>query len=420
MEEGYDLYIIMRNYKVKFIVSIIVIMLSMLVIMTRTSKSFQVDSESLIVDPMLATINNCKWNESNWALGFLKPINGLENGHLYPNIIEYDNKLKQTYSFIEYKSQIGIQGIIFNWIAGISKNINIIIILRWICCFLFVVVALLIALQLKKRYGILLPLVFYGVVILSKWTTDFAPNLYWVMFTWFVPILLGLLCVNYEKKRTFIYPLFFVAIFFKSLCGYEYLSTIMITAEMFLIVEFLVCKERRKDTFKSIIISGLCMFLGFLTVLIIHSVILGEGDLVHGIEIFIHDLVGRRTFGNASDYSIEYRKSLNASVMEVLGLYFNNDFYGNIMKWLFAVALICLIFRQFVEKKDCRRLFALLLLSFISVTSWLILAKGHSYIHTHMNFVLFDLGYSWVSIYCILFFIACHLKNNKIERILMP
>ena len=56
--------------------------------------------------------------------------------------------------------------------------------------FIFVIIVILIAYKFNK--------VFAGVYLvtfwLSPWVVNFARNLYWIEFTWFIPMVIGLFC----------------------------------------------------------------------------------------------------------------------------------------------------------------------------------------------------------------------------------
>ena len=44
---------------------------------------------------------------------------------------------------------------------------------------------------------------------------------------------------------------------------------------------------------------------------------------------------------------------------------------------------------------------ALYIVTFLTSVSWFVLAKSHSYVHTHINFVLWYMGYVQVCLYVI-------------------
>lgn len=84
---------------------------------------------------------------------------------------------------------------------------------------------------ISKKYNQLLALIFFLVFWLSPWIVKSAPSMYWVEFLWFLPMLTGLYCLNnIESKRTRIICYFCIglAIMLKCLCGYEYITMIML------------------------------------------------------------------------------------------------------------------------------------------------------------------------------------------------
>ena len=84
--------------------------------------------------------------------------------------------------------------------------------------------------------------IFYITFLLSPWIVNFARNLYWVEFTWFLPMLIGLYCsyrIHSKNCRIFCYVAGFLTIAAKCLCGYEYISTIMLGLIAFLLIDFL-------------------------------------------------------------------------------------------------------------------------------------------------------------------------------------
>ena len=93
------------------------------------------------------------------------------------------------------------------------------------------------------KYNLLLAVIYYLTFLLSPWIVNFARNLYWVEFTWFIPMAIGLFCsININNKicRFTSYLLAFFSILIKCLCGYEYISTIMLSMITFLVIDFVV------------------------------------------------------------------------------------------------------------------------------------------------------------------------------------
>ena len=244
--------------------------------------------------------------------------------------------------------------------------------------------------------------VFGLVTLLSPWTQNFSVNIYWVEFTWFIPILLELLVLNHYKKRFLLYPLFFVAIFVKCLCGYEYLSTIMAASIMFFIAEWFVHKEERWKLFRSVLVIGILSVAAFATVYLIHAYYNGFGDIGLGLRYMWSDLVRHRTYGEADMYIGVTKDSLNASVLVVLWKYIGFGNINGIFNLMLSVlVVISLVYRNKVQKIDAKLETVLFVSSLLAALSWIVLAKSHSYIHTHINFAMFYLGWAQVSFYII-------------------
>ena len=267
---------------------------------------------------------------------------------------------------------------------------------------LFVIVICLIVWQLNIKYGVVFAAIFGAVSFFSSWTDNFSNNLYWVEFTWFIPLLLSLFMLNYPHKKNLIYLLFFVSILVKCMCGYEYISTIMASSLVFLLVEYLADKKKRKELFKEIIIIGFISVLAFLLVYVIHAYVYGNGNVLEGLSRMQIELVGRRTYGNAFNYDPGYADSLNATVITVINKYIGIGSRESVRNLLLFISTVTILFYRAIYLKDnCGKLVSMFVLSLLSTLSWIILAKGHSYIHTHINFVMFYMGWVQVSFYII-------------------
>ena len=103
---------------------------------------------------------------------------------------------------VAYESQYGLHGKIFKHIARHLDEEDAITNLHLICALLTAMVFALIVILIAKKYNYLLAACFFGTFLLSPWVTNFARNLYWVEFTWFAPMVVGLVCLlKLESKR---------------------------------------------------------------------------------------------------------------------------------------------------------------------------------------------------------------------------
>lgn len=155
-----------------------------------------------------------------------------------------------------YRSSYGLQGKIFRHLARYMDHDEAINNLNLICSIATAFVFAIIVILLQKKYNVILAGCFLVTFWLSPWIVNFARNLYWVEYTWFILMAVGLFCawkINNRKCRIASYILTFLAIMGKCLCGYEYISVIMMGLIAFLLVDLAVAVIR-KDTKESLLL----------------------------------------------------------------------------------------------------------------------------------------------------------------------
>ena len=261
--------------------------------------------------------------------------------------------------------------------------------------------------------------VFYVVFWLSPWVVNFANNLYWVEFTWFLPMAAGLFCLwklDSRICRIFSYVLVLLAIMIKCLCGYEYITTVMLGAIAFPAAEFfaaLAQKDRKRASllFRTIFLLGVAALLGFTAAICIHAPVKSGGSLAEGIRLIVQEDVLRRTYGanlNAFENLPDFEQyALTASAWETLCKYFHfkteviTGIGGNLFPLLCLLPAALLILDVRRKCLDVREA-AWYVVFFVTSVSWFVLAKSHSCVHTHMNFVLWYFGFVQSCFYIIL------------------
>ena len=316
----------------------------------------------------------------------------------------------------EYHSQLGLQGWIFYFLtkAGIPSPVFV---FRVVCCLLLSLLLSLICHELYKKYGLLLSVAFFIASMVSPILGDFSTNLYWVPFTWFIPMYLGLLCLNNIDKRIWLYPLFFLAILVKSACGYEYITVIMLSSVMFLFAEFVVClkndRQRSKLIFKSILSIGVVSLLGFVSALTIHSYIRGDGNILVGLDNIYRVDVLRRTFGNALEFHEGYADSLNASILSVLMRYPVYTEAGKVASFALVGCSASFLYAICKKRNLLNADFLLFISSLITCISWFVLGKEHSYSHIGLNNVMLYMGFIQIGFYVLVKNVLMILHENK-------
>lgn len=260
---------------------------------------------------------------------------------------------------------------------------------------------------------------------LSPWVVNFAHNMYWVEFTWFIPMTIGLFCslnIHSRTSRVVTYILTFISILIKCLCGYEYISTIMMGLIAFLIVDLVVAinKNDKKEIIlliRTIIILGILAIAGFLVAICIHAQVRGGGNILEGIKIIIKNDVMRRTSGaNLNDFSYNLWPSINASVWEVVCKYFRfsteivTGIPGNLFP-LLAMIPAALFLTDSLKKQVNIEEATLYFVMLVTTLSWIVLAKSHSYIHTHISFVLWYFGFIQICFYIVIKRVLAYFKK---------
>ena len=336
-----------------------------------------------------------------------------------------------------YESQYGLQGKVFQKLSLLVKNESVIEtagmeqalsecedMLRLLCVLATAGALLLVCGLLYCKYGRLMAGIFYAVFLLSPWVVNFARNLYWVEFTWFLPMAAGLLCslgVERRLRRVAGYMLVFITIMVKCLCGYEYISSVMLGAILFLLVDLAGAAARRdadrgRLLVRTIFCMGIAALLGFAAAICLHAPVKSGGSLTEGIRMIIQEDVLRRTYGadlNAFESLPDFEQAgLNASAWATICKYFHfkteiiTGIDGSLFPLLCLVPLAMLIW-DYKEKKLQMWEAWLYVVSFLVPVSWFVLAKSHSYVHTHMNFVLWYMGYVQICLYVI----ARHVRD---------
>lgn len=315
-----------------------------------------------------------------------------------------------------YDSSVGLQGKVFRHLARYVTEGEVLTRLHLLPSLLAAFVFVGMVGLLERKYNRLLAGCFYVTFWLSPWVVNFGRNLYWLIGLWFLPMLIGLFCslsIEERKYRILSYLGIFCVVFGKCLCSYEYLSAIFIAMVAFLTADFLV-EAFRKHTkkalllFRTIVIMGMVAVAAFLAALLIHGLVIGQGNLSQGLRTIWEEMVLRRTFGGALENFDDAMvwESLNASMWETFRMYFHfsTEIIAGIPGNLFPVLCILplgIFWYNFKKETLEVRDVCLYGLFFLAVASWLVLAKSHSYIHTHINFILWYFGYIQMCFYII-------------------
>ena len=406
-------------------------------------QNFQRSSESLIVGRLALSdregifYNNGlpgRYYEDNTVISFFE--NGLPNKFkgdekFYDQAKYYENPQLEMdpASFESYKTHPSGQGFLFSLLSKISPldNSYNLQLFKFLTALLMCVVLFFMLLWVSRNHGFYTALVVLFFLMISPWITVFARNLYWVAAVLYLPFIavLWLLHLESVKKNihfTFnsMFGIYFFLVLIKCIfSGFELISTALIMSVTPLVYYFI----KDKWVIKKLITRLLSAVLGSLSAISVTFFILSyqlstiTGSFSNGLKYILYSYT-KRTSGNSGAFPKRYRQSLDSTVTEVLEKYWNgtaidlnshiSSTWENLLRIEFGELIIAfLVFSLaflFILKYfkptigQSSNTLALLITTWFSVLaplSWFVIFKGHSYIHTHTNFI------AWYMPFCI-------------------
>ena len=348
-------------------------------------------------------------------------------GELEPHIFDsYDvfghEKNYPNFGYVVYPSSVGIQAWFFakyrSWF-----NIDNIYNLRIVASLIFALTVAILSLLYWRIYDFRFAAIFYLVMVATPWTVAMGKSLFWLPFLFLLPsILSALLYLTTSRKlRLTLYGLIGFSFFLKCLTGYEYLSTIIILASsVFLIAPYFdSANPNPRPDWASAFWVGVVCVLAFLVALLVHVSTLYD-HLFSGLWSFYEETIKRRTYGDPNQLQLSYhmKASLAATPWTVVKTYVFNwktpllmDIPGVVFKYLVIVPPVLLLLRLVFERTKLLRDGLLFFIMLSVPLSWFILGKAQSFIHVHINFVLWYIGFVPAAIFVLLNSIAILWKR---------
>ncbi|ULL19026.1 hypothetical protein DVH26_34120 [Paenibacillus sp. H1-7] len=385
--------------------------------------SFQIDSESLVVGKMVKSEKEGIFSNS----GLMGTFDNIPNGGNDKFLDQYKLFSGELAGgeYQRYTSQIGLQGIAFSIINKISpfeKKEDLLKYLKLINSLLFSLILTIFIVWVYIEFNSAIVSLFVLLTILySEWLVLFGRNLYWITWAMFLPFIISLVFLYLEdksgkfKNKLYII-LIYLAVFIKCASGYEYLSTILLAMIAPVIYYGISRKWGIKKVVLRILMAGTTAVLSFFSTVFLNLYQLSlEFGSFRNAANTIWTNVLKRTHASGDNFSASLKESLDASIVTVLDKYWSGEVINlsNIVPTssfvIFTAEKIILIFiiatvmvfssnLYFPTIAKLRvKLISLsvtLWFSFLAPVSWFILAKGHSFIHTHMNHILWQIPFT--------------------------
>ena len=216
--------------------------------------------------------------------------------------------------------------------------------------------------------------------------------------------------------------LVFIAISIKCFInGYEYMTTTLVMMIVPCVYYAILDKWKKQTILKFTLATCIGSGIAILLSLIILCFQIGaiRTGFVDGVAHVIYS-IGKRTYGSAEDFHPVYAASLDAGTIEVVlkylnGVYFDlNNYLAKeipfVSNWIFRIrysylivffigvtVLLLLQIKQTLRSEHRQHYFALICTTWFSILapmSWYVIFKAHSFIHTHMSFLLWQMPFT--------------------------
>lgn len=277
----------------------------------------------------------------------------------------------------------------------------------------------LILLWIRRSFGWIPALVVLLLILMSYWLTLYGRNLWWVLANFYLPFMVLFYVLNREKKsghRSWWYFFFLagITVLIKFLfTGFEYITTALIMFCIPLLYYKLIDSWSIKKLLQRLIAIGAGSIAGLLlgTVILVYQISRVQGSISAGISHLKKSFAKRTSGGEMENFNDQIQESLDASYLDVLADYWKSMAIDLSQWWmidlsgtgeiehseLIAIFLIFSILVLWLNKKMTnpkrktknKALIICLWVSLSAPLSWFILFKAHSYIHIHMNPIVF-------------------------------
>jgi hypothetical protein len=383
-------------------------------------KNYQKDDEELVIGRLALSENSSIFNHSGLVGTYGKwGDSNNDQEKIYFNKTKLNENL-----YIPYQSQIGGQAMIYAALGLYlpCENVTKIAIFKFLTASFSALVFLFFLIWTKRHFGFQTSISTFILIILSIWIILFSNKLWWNLWGFYLPFVFMLFYLDKKQtnvinsKKLFLYS--FLLVFIKCFInGYEYISTTLIMFTMPVLFYYILYHWKIKKTlqlFLKMVLGAISGFLVSLSILIfqISQLVKTEGNM-NGFD-YIYDTLLRRTYDTPSKYhNIEDINSMKSTIWEVIQLYLNGAAYKfktyngtkyEISFLMFIVFFLCItIFYIYFKNKnpmfiETKNNFNALIITFwvsiIAPFSWFILFKSHSYIHTHMNFIVWYMPFA--------------------------
>lgn len=258
----------------------------------------------------------------------------------------------------------------------------------------------------RKVFGVL-PFLAALLILIQPWPSAMLHSIYWSIWIKFLPALAFALSMKLNLSKVKALLMVFISSLITFLSGYEFATVTFFStlSLIFFIQDFNIRPLRSK--IKSLSELALTVISGFVLALMIH--LLQIRMILKGTDSAIEYLsstIYKRTGVSSNSVDSIYLESLRSSPLSVLDKYLGVPVFGSpevfpliglfTMTFLFTLTIIYAHLAVAVSDSVQKKLTVLKitqswLVGLLGPIGWILLARPHSYIHTHINFALWYL-----------------------------
>jgi len=345
-----------------------------------------------------------------------------------------NNATIENTKYAAYKTQPGGQGMIFsilNQVSPFNPEVNLFL-FQGITALLTASAFSFFLLWVWNRFNFTTTVVCLILVFFSPWITVFGRIMWWQLWAFYLPFLSLLFFLNKEfnqknnPESQTLFTLFWIAALSLGIkCwvnGFEYISTTLLMFCIPLLLYFFLGKWKLLFALKRLaaLVAGALCALVFNVLLLSYQIALYESSsLKSGLNHILYSFFKRSTKSEYT-FTTAISKSLEAGQLEVLSKYLKGAAFGitqafdavqvgfftisfaKLFLLFFVGSILCFLARKTIDSMIPTKIVPFIAVTWVSILaplSWHILFKGHSYLHVHLNFIV------WYMPFCLFGFV---------------
>lgn len=332
-------------------------------------------------------------------------------------------------TFTPYLSQNGGQGMLFGLLSGVLPlfNSDKLLFFYGLTSLLSAVVLALILEWFRREFGWITAVAVLATAVISQWLTVFGRNLWWSTWAFYLPMLIvlthrkpagGSLKLNLGRFAAVVFLAVFIKCFIN---GFEYITTTLIMMTVPLVYYAVLERTGWKNFLSEMLTAIAASLLAILASMVVLCAQIAAvmGSFSAGVDHILLSLL-RRSYADPNLFPADYAASLTASPADVVWKYLkgifldlNNYFPTNnafIANYLFQIRYLYLILLFGVTSAGLllllkskhnallrprgQALAVTLWVSLLAPLSWLVIFKAHSYVHTFMNNIVWQMPFT--------------------------